>query len=425
MRGLQLGDHAQLRGLHVLCVGALHQQPAADALVVERIALLGQRHFEQAYVLPCSECRPSLGRDARRYDHLDELIAHDRARRSAVKRLFEGDDAAVRRRRIGLEGLRIRLGRGAADRHAAGVRVLDDDTRGRIERLHALPRRIGIGDVVVRKFLALQLRPVRQGARRRLGVAVERGALVRVLAIAQFLRLRQLHAEHRRVLGALRHAGGRALAAVGQRGEVVGDHAVVGGGVREHLLRQHELGGALDLAGLQLGEHARVVHRVDDDRHVLPVLRRGTQHRRAADVDVLDRVFQRAVGPRGGLRERVEVDDQEVDRRDAVLLQRRHVRRQIAPREQAAVDARVQRLHAAVEHLGKAGDLGHFGDGQAGLGEQLGGAAGGQQLDAGAVQFARELDDAGLVGDGEQGLHGNFSTWRACVRRACGAACCG
>jgi hypothetical protein len=47
--------------------------------------------------------------------------------------------------------------------------------------------------------------------------------------------------------------------------------------------------------------------------------------------------------------------------------------------------------------------LGDLGDRQAGVGQQLGGAAGGQQLDAQRMQRAREFDDAGLVGDGDQG----------------------
>ena len=78
---------------------------------------------------------------------------------------------------------------------------------------------------------------------------------------------------------------------------------------------------------------------------------------------------------------------------------------QVAAREQAAVDLRVQRLDAAVEHLGKAGVLGDLGDREAGVGEQLGRAAGRQQLDAERRQLARELDDAGLVGNGDQRLH--------------------
>jgi hypothetical protein len=72
--------------------------------------------------------------------------------------------------------------------------------------------------------------------------------------------------------------------------------------------------------GLQFGQHLRVVHGVDHHRHVLPVLGRGAQHGRAADVDVLDGVFQRAVGLGGGLREGVQVDHQQVDGADAVFL---------------------------------------------------------------------------------------------------------
>ena len=84
---------------------------------------------------------------------------------------------------------------------------------------------------------------------------------------------------------------------------------------------------------------------------------------------------------------------------------RGHVLGAVAAREQAAVDRRVQRLDAAVEHLRKAGVLGDLGDGEAGAGEQLRGAAGREQLDAERCQLARELDDAGLVGDGDQRLH--------------------
>jgi hypothetical protein len=47
------------------------------------------------------------------------------------------------------------------------------------------------------------------------------------------------------------------------------------------------------------------------------VLRRGAQHRRAADVDVLDRVLEAAVRIGDRRLERIEVDDDEVDRLDA------------------------------------------------------------------------------------------------------------
>jgi hypothetical protein len=148
---------------------------------------------------------------------------------------------------------------------------------------------------------------------------------------------------------------------------------------------------------LQLGQHLLVVDGVDDHGHVLPVLGSGAQHGGAADVDVLDGVFQRAVGLGGGLGEGVQVDDQQVDGADAVLLERGHVLRQVAAGQEAAVHARVQGLDAAVQHFREAGDL-RPPRSRAGLsGQQLGGAAGGQQLDALSVQGLGKFDDAGLV----------------------------
>ena len=72
---------------------------------------------------------------------------------------------------------------------AAGIGVLDDDAgRGarRIELADAFIGRIGIVDVVVGQFLALQL-PRGGDARALVGRAIERGRLVRVLAVAQRL----------------------------------------------------------------------------------------------------------------------------------------------------------------------------------------------------------------------------------------------
>jgi hypothetical protein len=121
---------------------------------------------------------------------------------------------------------------------------------------------------------------------------------------------------------------------------------------------------------------------VGQHAHVLPVLGGAAHHGGAADVDVLDRVFQRATGLGHGGFKRVEVDHQQVDGVDAVVLQRRHVLGHIAPRQQAAMHLGVQGLDAAVQHLGEAGDFGHLGHGQALVGQQLGGAAGGDELDA-------------------------------------------
>ena len=89
-----------------------------------------------------------------------------------------------------------------------------------------------------------------------------------------------------------------------------------------------------------------------------------------------------------------------------MFFQRSHVFGQLAAGQQAAVHLGVQGLDAAVQHLGEVRDLGHFGDGQALVGQQLGGATGGEELHTEAVQGLGEFDDAGLVGDGKKCAHG-------------------
>ncbi len=85
-----------------------------------------------------------------------------------------------------------------------------------------------------------------------------------------------------------------------------------------------------------------------------------------------------------------------------MFRQRLHVRLDFAPGEQAAVDARVQRLDAAIQHFREAGVVGHLGHLQAGIGQKRCGAAGGQQFDAKPGQGGGEFNDAGFVGYADQ-----------------------
>ena len=107
--------------------------------------------------------------------------------------------------------------------------------------------------------------------------------------------------------------------------------------------------------------------------------------------------------PRHRLLERVERHRDEVDGPDAVPLERGHVLGQLAAGQDAAVDLGVERLHPPVEHLGEAGDLGHVHHRDAGLAQQLGGAAGGEDLGAERGQAARELHHPGLVVHADEG----------------------
>ena len=98
------------------------------------------------------------------------------------------------------------------------------------------------------------------------------------------------------------------------------------------------------------------------------VLGRRPDHRRPADVDLLDQAVEvelAAQGPLGRGGERVEVDDDELERLDAGRRQLLAVGGEAAVGEDPAVDPRVERLHPPVEHLREAGDGGDVGDRQA------------------------------------------------------------
>ena len=145
--------------------------------------------------------------------------------------------------------------------------------------------------------------------------------------------------------------------------EPVGDRGVVGGGARIGLggeaLAQIERGRAV--VRLQFVEQRGVIGRLDDHRDIVMVLGGGADHRRSADIDILDAVVVgRALRDRR--LERIEIDHQQIDGADAVRLHRAGMLLVVADREQAAMHLRMQRLDAAVHHFGKAGQLGHVDD---------------------------------------------------------------
>ena len=218
-------------------------------------------------------------------------------------------------------------------------------------------------------------------------LAVAGALLVRVLAVAQLL------------LGALEGEvqAGRQQLAVGLV-EPGDDGRVVGGGVGERLAGQaRRVASASSPVAAQLVEHVPVVGRVDDDADVRVVLGRGPHHGGPAHVDHLDR----RVGA-----ERVEVAHHEVDGDDAAVVEGLHVLGLRPVGEHAAVDVGVQRLHPAVEHLGRAGDVLHLEVGDAGLGQGARRAAARHQLPPQAAQALGQGLEAGLVVHGQQRSHG-------------------
>ena len=132
------------------------------------------------------------------------------------------------------------------------------------------------------------------------------------------------------------------------------------------------------------------------------VLRGGTDHRRSADVDLLDRFGAGHV--RAGHRglEGIEVADDQIDRADLVRLHVRLIFREFATGENATMNFRVQRLHSATEHLGAGGQLGHVEHRNAGVSNRACRPARGHELYAQLIQLLREFNESRLVRHGKQ-----------------------
>ena len=274
--------------------------------------------------------------------------------------------------------------------------MLDDDAGRLGELLHALQRRVCVGDVVVGERLALQLDGACHRARCGLLFGVEGGSLVAVLAVAHVLLLDELGVEGAREAGLL--VAFLVVTVGGDQGaEVVGYHAVVGGGVLESGDGQIEAGsqGQAVAVAIHLGDHPAVIGRLDDYGDILVVLGGGADHGRAADVDVLDGVFQGATWLGHGGGEGIEVDDDHVDGGDSVLGHDGVI--PVAAAEDATVYLGMQGLDPAIHHLGEAGVVGDLGHRQARVGQQLGGSAGGEQGHATLVECLGKFQDASLV----------------------------
>ena len=139
--------------------------------------------------------------------------------------------------------------------------------------------------------------------------------------------------------------------------------------------------------------------------HAGRVAGRRAEERRAADVDHLDRLVDADQLRPDLRRERLDVDDDEVDQADAVLDELRQLRGDVAPGEDPGVDRRVERLDLAADQGRDAGQLGDRPDLDAVGGEVLAGAVGGEDLDAEAEEVAGEPGDPFAVGHRQQGSH--------------------
>ena len=262
--------------------------------------------------------------------------------------------------------------------------MLQTNAEGLIELAHDSQRSVGILDIVVRKLLAVQLLGRSERERNGLLLGIEHRLLVGVLTVAQRLLEVELQEELLVQAGLLAHVGS--------------DHRIVLSRVGVGLGRELQTALLLRVAELlDLGQNLVVILGVANHRYIVPVLGSRTQHRRTADIDILNGLLDRYALLLNRLTEGIEVHAHQVDKLDSVLLQRLKMALVIAASQQTAMHLGVQRLHAAVANLGEARYVADVDYLHAALLEQLHRAARGDHLPAQRAEALGKLHHATLV----------------------------
>ena len=391
-----LGDHFQLAFGDHADVAVLYQQATVDALVVQAFCrrAVDLATHQYPYVFLGSGNGQCLIGGRRGDDYFHKLTIDNGLGGGGIQLAVEGDDAAEGRFGIRFEGQVVSLADAVqANGHTTGVGVFDDHTGGLGEGLHTLQRRVGVGDVVVAQFLALQLLGRSNGGRCRIAFGVEGRFLVRVLAVAHVLGLFEIQVDGAREV---------VIVFTDFLAEVVGNGAVVSGGVFEGLDGQIESQGVGQgaVVGCHVVQNALVICSGGHNADAGIVLGGGTYHGGAANIDVFDGVFQGAIRVGHGGLERVQVDHHQINAADAVV--RHYLLVLAATAQDAAVHFRVQGLHPAGHHFRETGVVGDFAYRDALVLQLLVGAARGEDLHALLGQGLCKFDDTCLVGNTDQ-----------------------
>lgn len=184
---LAFGDDFQIGAVEAVDVGGLYQQSAADAFEFKAVGTCLKRYFQYAHVFLSGGDFEGFSGKLRRHEDFHKLVVGNLFDGFAVHFAVEGDDTAECAGGVGSVGEFVGVQGIGGNGYAARIGVFHDHADRHVKGLDGFPSGIGIGDVVVRQFFALQLFVGGKAACGWVNIAVERGALVRIFAVAHVL----------------------------------------------------------------------------------------------------------------------------------------------------------------------------------------------------------------------------------------------
>src|SRR5262249_12019456 len=150
------------------------------------------------------------------------------------------------------------------------------------------------------------------------------------------------------------------------------DETVIAGSRSKNLSSEFEPGCKRGVAILfKLGRDAVVICGIGDDGNAFEIFSGRTQHRGSADVDVLNQLLGSESRFCGSLLKWIEIDDDEVDWRDAVFRRLFLILCEIAAVEQSAMNFWMECFHAAAQHFRPTGEFRDIFDSHAGIAKEL------------------------------------------------------
>ena len=167
--------------------GVCTNSPPPTRFEFKAVGTCLKRHFQYAHVFLGGGDFEGFGGKLRRHEDFHKLVVGNLFDGFAVHFAVEGDDTAECAGGVGSVGEFVGIQGIGGDGYAARIGVFHDHAGRRVKGFNGFPCGIGIGDVVVRQFFALQLFVGGKAACGWVNIAVERSALVRVFAVAHVL----------------------------------------------------------------------------------------------------------------------------------------------------------------------------------------------------------------------------------------------